>query len=36
MDYEWMQGRHEMLMREYNQAFGLMAPTQTEQPRDEG
>ena len=34
-DYEWMQARHEMIMRDYNQGFGSMAPQQAEPERRE-
>ena len=36
LKYEWLQGRHELLMRDYNQAFQIMAPRREPQQQREG
>ena len=35
-DYEWSQGRFAILMQDYNQAFGLMAPPQQQGGQQDG
>jgi len=34
LKYDWLQGRHELLMRDYNQAFQIMAPRQSQQQEE--